>query len=255
MLGSVRVAIDDDGLTISNPGGFIEGVTIDNLLTVEPHGRNKALADALKRIGLAEKTGRGVDRIFEGSIIFGKPWPDYSESTSTRVKLFIQRAKPDVEFSKMISMEQDRLGRLLPINSLLILSCINFERRVNLKRIIELTHISESKAKASVEKLVESGLIEASGQGKSRFYILSANVYKAHHNTIGYVRQTDIDEYRYEELILKLARSSDNSTTRKDVSLLLNISKDQAYRILRKLVDEDKLKIVGTGRNTRYQIK
>lgn len=68
ILGSVRVAIDDDGLTISNPGGFIEGVSIENLLTVEPHGRNKALADALKRIGLAEKTGRGIDRIFEGLI-------------------------------------------------------------------------------------------------------------------------------------------------------------------------------------------
>lgn len=39
-----------------------------NLLTVEPHGRNQALADALKRIGLAERTGRGIDRIYEGSI-------------------------------------------------------------------------------------------------------------------------------------------------------------------------------------------
>ena len=29
---------------------------MDNLLTVEPHGKNPALADALKRIGLAEKT-------------------------------------------------------------------------------------------------------------------------------------------------------------------------------------------------------
>lgn len=255
MLGSVRVAIDDDGLTISNPGGFIEGVTIDNLLSVEPHGRNKTLADALKRIGLAEKTGRGIDRIFEGSILFGRPWPDYSESTSTKVKLFIQRAKPDFEFAKMIYDEQDRIGRLLPINSLLILSCINFERRVTLKRILELTNISESKAKSSVEKLVESGLIEASGKGKNRQYILSAKMYKASHNSIGYVRQTDIDEYRYDELILKLARTKDIGITRKDVTQLLNISKDQAYRILKKLVKEERLNVVGNGRGTKYQIK
>lgn len=108
MLGTVRVAIDDEGLIISNPGGFIEGVTLDNLLTVEPHGRNKNLADALKRIGLAEKTGRGIDRIFEGSILFGRPWPDYSESTKTMVKLFIQRAKPDFHFMKMLNEEQER---------------------------------------------------------------------------------------------------------------------------------------------------
>ena len=65
MIGEVRVLIDDEGLIISNPGGFIDGVNLKNLLTVEPHGRNPALADAMKRIGLAEKTGRGIDRIYE----------------------------------------------------------------------------------------------------------------------------------------------------------------------------------------------
>lgn len=255
ILGSVRVAIDDDGLTISNPGGFIEGITIENLLTAEPHGRNKTLADALKRIGLAEKTGRGIDRIFEGSIIFGRPWPNYSESTDSRVKLFIQRAKPDFEFAKMIQKEQDRIGRLLPINSLLILSCINSERRVNLKRVMDLTHITESKARASIESLVESGLIEALGNGKNRSYILSAKVYMSSHNSIAYIRQTDIDELRHEELILKLAKTRNRGISRKDVVELLNISKDQAYRILKKMVLNEKLIIIGSGKATRYLVK
>ena len=109
----MRVAVEDEGLTISSPGGCIEGVNLKNLLTVEPHGRNPALADALKRTGLAEKTGRGIDRIFEGSIVFGRPLPDYSETTSTCVKLFIQRAEPDLAFTKMISNEENRLGRSL----------------------------------------------------------------------------------------------------------------------------------------------
>ena len=252
MLGGVRVAIDDDGLTISNPGGFVEGVSIDNLLTVEPHGRNKTLADALKRIGLAEKTGRGIDRIFEGSILFGRPWPDYSESTSTLVKLFIQRSKPDFVFAKMISDEQNRNGKLMNINALLILSCINTERRITLKRILELTHISESRVKKVIEKLVESGLIEASGQGKNRFYLLSVKVYKKSNNLIGYVRQTDIDEIRYEELILKLSENRENGISRKDVCELLNVSKDQAYRLLKKLVDKESLVTIGKGNRTKY---
>ena len=124
ILQSVRVAIEDEGLTISSPGGFIDGVSLHNLLTVEPHGRNQALADALKRIGLAERTGRGIDRIFEGSIVFGRPLPDYSESTERYVKLFIQRAEPDLAFARMIADEEARLGRSLPINSLLILSAL-----------------------------------------------------------------------------------------------------------------------------------
>lgn len=55
MLGAVRVLIDDEGMTISNPGGFIDGVNLKNLLTVEPHGRNPALADAMKRLDWQRK--------------------------------------------------------------------------------------------------------------------------------------------------------------------------------------------------------
>ena len=59
ILGRVRIQINDEGMTITNPGGFVEGISADNLLEAEPHGRNVALADAMKRIGLAERTGRG----------------------------------------------------------------------------------------------------------------------------------------------------------------------------------------------------
>ena len=79
MLGCIHVQFDDFGLSISSPGGFIEGVTVDNLLTAAPKSRNSCLADAIKRIGLAERTGRGVDRIFEGLLKYGRPAPDYSE--------------------------------------------------------------------------------------------------------------------------------------------------------------------------------
>lgn len=111
IMGRVRVAIEDEGLTIANPGGFIEGVTIQNLLTAEPHGRNPLLADALKRVGLAEKTGRGIDRIFEGSLIYGRALPDYSNTTPTTVSLLIPRSKPDPQLARIISDEQNRLGR------------------------------------------------------------------------------------------------------------------------------------------------
>ncbi|MBP5452633.1 MAG: hypothetical protein J6Y16_10400 [Treponema sp.] len=101
-LGAVRVLIDDEGLSITSPGSFVDGVSSQNILTVEPHGRNPMLADILKRVGLAEKTGRGIDRIFEGQIIYGRKWPDYSESTRRYVRVYLQRSKPDVEFFKMV---------------------------------------------------------------------------------------------------------------------------------------------------------
>lgn len=255
MLGRVRVLLDDNGLTISNPGGFIEGVTLDNLLTVEPHGRNLALADALKRIGLAERTGRGIDRIFEGSLLYGKPLPDYSESNDVMVRLFIPKSLPDREFTKLISDEQNRLGHELPINSLLVMNELKLDRRATLFELADSTHISESKLRITVESLVESGLIEAVDGGRARYYTLSVNVYKRGDNVTGYVRQTGIDKVRFPEMILKFAENNNGVITRKDAAELLRISVQQAYRLLKSMADEGKLQPEGKGKYAYYRIK
>ena len=254
VIQAVRVAIEDEGLTISSPGGFIEGVNLKNLLTVEPHGRNPVLADALKRIGLAEKIGRGIDRIFEGSIVFGRPLPDYSETTSTYVKLFIQRAEPDLAFTKMISNEENRLGRSLPINSLLILSALQSQRRLTIAEISKVTNIGEIRAKAVVEKLVEAGLVDASGNNKARFYILSSKVYKEQDNIVGYVRQTGIDVVKYEAWIMELIQQQGGRVTRDNVVELLNVTPSQAYRLLKKMSDKGRIKLVGNGRAAHYEL-
>lgn len=254
ILQSVRVAIEDEGLTISSPGGFIEGVNLENLLTVEPHSRNPVLADALKRIGLAEKTGRGIDRIYEGSIIYGRPLPDYSESTGKNVKLFIQRAEPDLPFTRMISNEENRLGRSLPINSLLILSALQTLRRASLHELADKIHVNEMRTKANVEKLVEAGLVEAIGNTSARAYILSSKVYRDQDNMTGYVRQTGIDLIKHEELIIKLAKTQHGIVTRENVVDLLGINPSQAYRLLKRLTDSGKLKLIGSGRGAHYEM-
>lgn len=254
MMGRVRVMMDDDGLTISSPGGFIEGVTFENLLTVEPHGRNTALADALKRIGLAERTGRGIDRIYEGSLLYGKALPDYSESTSVNVKLFIPKSLPDKAFTKLISEEQTRNQNPLPINTLLVLNELKRCRRATVAELSTAIHVSETKVKSTVERLTESGLIEAVGTGRGRHYTLSAKIYQQSENVTGYVRQKGIDEVRYPEMALEFARNNNGRITRREAAELLQISLPQAYRVLVKLVESGKLSPSGEKKNRYYYI-
>jgi ATP-dependent DNA helicase RecG len=253
MLGNVRVLIDDEGLIISNPGGFIDGVNLKNLLTVEPHGRNPALADAMKRIGLAEKTGRGIDRIFEGSLIFGRPWPDYSESTSRNVKLFIQRAKADLIFAKLVADEQNRQGKPLSIYTLMILSVLNVERRTTIDRIVEVTNLSENKVRSAIENMLELGLIEAAGKGKNRTYIMGKKIYRENKKTIQYVRQTDIDSIRYPEMVMKLAETQNGVITKQDVVELLKVTPSQAYAVIKKMQKEGKLELLCSGKYSKYK--
>lgn len=249
-LGRVLVRIDADGLSVGNPGGFIEGVSYHNILTVEPHGRNPVLADALKRIGLAERSGRGVDRIFEGSLIYGRDLPDYSESTTRNVKLFIPRGAPDKRLVSLISDEQKRLGSPLPLNSLFVLNVLKNNRRMTLAEISEECAIPEAKLRATLERLNESGLVDAIGNGRGRAYVLSV---KAYRDPIQYVRQTDIDVVRHKELVLTLARKKD-CITRKDVIELLHVSGPQAYRLLKKLVDEGSLVASGSTSAAKYMV-
>ena len=250
-MGRVRIAINDDGLTIANPGGFIEGVSIKNLLTAEPHGRNPQLADALKRIGLAEKTGRGIDRIYEGSLLYGNPLPDYSNSTPVTVSLFIPRSKPDPQIAKLVSSEQNRLGRPLSLNTLLVLNVLKDMPRSNLTDLAESVNLSEIATKAILDNSIECGIVDIYGSGRNRTYILSPKVYSTKSKRIGYVRQVDIDETRYPELIINLAKTNE-FISRADVVQLLHVDNNKAYRLLKSLADQGVLEPINKGRYAKY---
>lgn len=252
-MGRVRICLSDEGLTIANPGGFIEGVTIDNLLTVEPHGRNPLLADALKRVGLAERTGRGIDRIFEGSLIFGRMLPDYSLSTTTTVSLLIPRCAPDLQLTKVLSDEQNRLGRPLPLNTLLVLNFLRDTPRSDIHQLSLVSHLSETIVKSVLDKAIEVGLVEAYGSGRGRTYMLSHKIYRDRGKAAGYVRQKDIDEMRYVELVISLA-SSQEYISRADVMSLLHVTEAKAYRILKTLTEEGKLEAINKGRYAKYKL-
>lgn len=251
MLGRVIVQIDDGGLQVSNPGGFIEGISVKNLLTAEPRGRNPCLMDALKRVGLAERTGRGIDRIFEGSLLYGKPLPDYSATNSSHVALYIPRSEPDLQFVSLLAEETDRRGRPMPLQSLMVLDKLKRERRCSFEELEADLDIPNARLKQTVEVLVEAGLVEASGTGRNRSYMLGRKVYKKSHKAKEYVRQTDVDKVRYPEMILKLAKHQEQVTTA-DVMDLLHLDQSAAYYEISKLVKKGDLCAVRKGRNSHY---
>ena len=252
VLGRVLVQITDEGMTISNPGGFIDGIRADNLLDAEPHGRNPALADAMKRIGLAERTGRGIDRIFEGSLLYGRLIPDYSNSTQSSVKLFIPKGPTDKAFICMVSEEQQRLGRSLPIHLLLALDAVKQLHRASVQDVAERIHTDEGRVRVVLETLVESGLVERLGNGRGRYYIMSSRYSKKTNNAVEYVRNRDIDAPRHQELVMQLAQTK-GEVTRADVVELLHVTPSQAYRILQKLKDAGQLSLEGKGAGAKYR--
>lgn len=251
LLGRVRVQLDDAGLTIANPGGFVEGINIHNLLTAEPYGRNPCLMDALKRTGLAERTGRGIDRIFEGALNYGRPLPDYSRSNRRGVSVLLPRSVPDKAFVELLAEERERSGKSMSLDGLLILDKLKSERRCGFDVLSGSLDMSDQRLRTVLGQLTEAGLVESAGVGARRTYMLGAKVYRRSGRAMDYVRQSDIDRVRYPELIIKLMHEQ-KSVSKNDVMELLHLEGDQAYYQLRKLVLEGRAKKVGSGRNVRY---
>ena len=253
LAGRVRISFEDAGVIISNPGGFIEGITLSNLLEAEPHGRNPVLADALKRIGLAEQSGRGIARIFEGFLQYGSTLPDYSQSTNTLVRVVLPRIVPDKAFFSMVAQEQSKQGRSLSVKALLVLNALRNIQRATVEEISNIANLPDVFSKVQLEQLLSLGLVETRGSGIHKEYMLDAKVYRSTGEAIQYVRYADIDETRYEELVVTLTKQQ-SKITRTDVAELLHISKSQAYRIISKLRDSGQLEKVGSSKYTYYQL-
>ena len=169
------------------------------------------------------------------------------------MKLFIQRAKADLPFIKFLADEENRRGKPLSIYMLMVLSVVHRERRVSIERLVEATNLSNNKIYSAVENMVEEGLLEASGHGKNRTYILGKKIYTEKKETIKYVRQTGIDKISYQELVMKLAHEQEGIITKQDVVELLNVTPTQAYTIIRQLQKEGKLTLLCGGKYSKYK--
>lgn len=249
-LGAVHVKLDDDGLTISNPGGFIEGVNLDNLLVASPRSRNPQLADIIKRIGLAERTGRGIDRIYEGMLRYGRPAPDYSMSNAYTVSVFLSNAAADLDFLRMVVEQEDKLGTM-PIDSLIILSRLREERRLTTTDLAPSVQKPEANVRATLEKLVEIGFLEPHGNGRGRTYTLSVRLYQNAGQRAEYIRQAGFAPIQQEQMVLNYI-DKHGSIKRADVMDLCHLNGSQAYRLLKKLSENGLVYKTGEKKHAVY---
>lgn len=249
--GAVHVRLTGDELTISNPGGFVEGVSLRNLLSTEPRPRNPSLADALKRIGLVERTGRGVDLIYRGMLRFGRHNPDFSQSDSHSVVLRLSMAAADERFLSVVLEAEARRGGQLPIDSLIILAALREQRRSSNEQLAELLQKDVSRVAPSVESLVEAGLLQAHGAGRGRTYTLSPALYRLLGKRVEYTRQAGFDRLQHEQLVKNYVRQH-GAITRQDVIELCRLTPDQAYKLLKRLCTENTLKKQGDRKSASY---
>ncbi|MDH1427390.1 putative DNA binding domain-containing protein [Comamonas aquatica] len=250
-LGAVHVRLEDDALAVSNPGGLVDGVTLANLLVTEPRPRNRALADAMKRVGVVERSGRGVDTIFRGMLKFGRPSPDYSRTDAHSVVVRLPTEPADLDFRRLVVEEERRRGAELPIDSLIALAAIRELKRVTAEELADRIQRDAASAKRTLEALTEAGLVQAHGNARGRSYTLSAAVYQAAGDKAGYTRQAGFTALQNEQLVLNYVRQH-GRIRRAEVMELCRLSEGQAKDLIKKLKGRGALVQHGERRSAYY---
>ena len=252
-MGRIRVDINDEQISITSPGDFMQGITPNSVLFAEPRSRNTVLADAFKRIGLAEKTGRGVDKIIEPSLFAGRPIPRYDESTSTYVRVVFDKAPVDDNFVTLIVQNQVKSNMELSLRGLMVLYSIRKLKQSNIDDIIRDCQLSPAICEMNVKQLLKMNIIQSVDMdGKQLYYLNTADYVYRLHGTSQVYDVTPTYGNPYIKAFHSLLNAVDQ-VTRTDVANALGISKPQAYRLIMKLFNKGILEKVGNGKYTSYK--
>lgn len=248
-LGAVHVQWHPTHVEVSNPGGFPEGVRLDNLLVTPPRPRNPLLADAFKRAGIVERTARGIDTIFFEQLRNGRPAPSYARSGDSNVTVVLRSGRANLSFVRLVA-EESRTHPL-GLDELLILNALWQERSLATHDAAALLQKPEAEARAVLAGLGEQGLLEPRGEKRGREWHLSAATYRRMGEEAAYVRQRGFEPLQQEQMVLQYV-DAHGRITRADAATLCRISGPQAYRLLRRLCEEGLLQRRGQGRGTHY---
>jgi len=94
------IEIFDDRLEVTNPGQPL--IATDRFLDSPPKSRNEAIASLMRRIGICEERGSGIDKVVHETEVFQLPAPRFETTPlHTRAVLFAHK-----EFEAMTSQER-----------------------------------------------------------------------------------------------------------------------------------------------------
>ena len=130
----ISVEHSPESLEVRSPGPLVAGVSPLNILTHPPKPRFPALADAMRSLGLAERWGQGVDRMYREMIRSGKNVPTIKvhEGIEPETSVTFLGGPPNDRITKFIaelpSEAQDNTDALLVISLLARKRTINAEK-------------------------------------------------------------------------------------------------------------------------------
>lgn len=166
----IIVALRKDRVEITSPGGFLGGISPANVLRHPPVHRNELLARSLQQLGLVNRVGLGVDRIFEGLLRVGSRPPTYA-ADEVSVSVTLPLGGNDELAAWIIDYERD--GSRLSLDDLIIIRYLVDSGSVDRHSAAQQLQLSDSDAAGQLAQMRQRRLIVARGRGRGTRYELA----------------------------------------------------------------------------------
>lgn len=193
--GSIFIRQYPRRLEIDSPGGLPFGITLDNFLDRQ-NPRNRRIAEIFTRCGLVERSGQGMNLIYEDLIKQSKPIPEWNRTDQYQVGLTMNGTVQDPAFVRFVEMVSKEATTAFNTHDWMLLAAAS--------RGEKLPKGSEERA----ARLLDLGLIE---KVTGRNYMLSRRYYEYVGEKGAYTRKKGLD--REQNLALLLKHIEENKAT------------------------------------------
>ena len=177
----IQVAVYDDRLEVTSPGGLYNGLTYEEVMNGHSKIRNKAIANIFSQMGLVEAWGSGIKRIFNAAKEYDLPEPKFQEFDNMfRVELFRNNSMTESEKEAGESSEKVR-GRVgegtdiirgyeLSDTQKKIVNLLLYDRQLSAAKIAEQLSMGSRSIEKNIKKLKELGILIRHGSPKNGYW-------------------------------------------------------------------------------------
>ncbi len=238
LAGSVFIRQYPEKLMIESPGGFPTGISLDNILDRQIP-RNRRIAEILALCGLVERSGQGMNIIYETSIKEAKQLPDFTGTDDSFVCLTLNGLVLDKKMLSLINKIGNERLESLSTTDFLTIDALYYERPLNESMRSRLKH------------LTDMGIVEHLGRNK---YVLARSLYSAAGKPGTHTRVVGLDRDTNKELLVKHIRNQGSEGTQlKELQQVLpGLNRSQIQVLLRELRKEQRIHCIGNTSAARW---
>ena len=164
-------------LEIDSPGGLPVGITLENILDRQ-NPRNRRIAEILTRCGLVERSGQGMNLIYEDLIKQSKPAPNFSRTDQYQVGLTMFGTVEDPAFVRFVERVSKETTAFFHTHDWLLMAAASRGEKL------------PKESQGRINHLIDRGIIE---RGKGKTYMLSRKFYEFVGKAADYTRRKGLD--------------------------------------------------------------